>query len=164
LRSLPRAVRHGDDRSLIQPVHHGGVDLIAVSFRHREERKASQVLMLKQMRLLRHRGRSAKQQNKAAAGGSEAVPLVHDGEARRVYRRDCRQVLNGKQCHPDRQLTGGGKDLEASADRAGKRAAAKVVQRCGVVVPVVRAGSGSSTRVTFFTATDGDPAAVECHR
>jgi len=148
----------------VQAVHHGGVDLVAVSCGHCEERKASQILMLKQMRLLRHRGRSAKQQDKTAAGRRKAGCLVGDGKARRVHRHDCGQVLNGKQCHPDRQLTGRGKDFEICADRAGKRSTAKVVKRCGVVLPVVRTGSGRFMTANFFAAPDWDAAFAKCHR
>ena len=116
------------------------------------------------MGILRHRGRSAKQQDKPAAGGRESISLVNDREARRVHWRDCRQVLNGKQCHPDRQLTGAGEDLEAAADRAGKRVTAQAVQRRGVVMPVVRAGPRSSLIVTFFIAPDGVPARAPVSR
>jgi hypothetical protein len=52
LRARARGVRHGDDQRPIQPVHHSDVGLLAVSFRDREQREASQILMLKQVRLL----------------------------------------------------------------------------------------------------------------
>jgi len=115
------------------------------------------------MGILRHRGRSAKQQDKPAAGGRESVSLVSDREARRVHRSDCRQVLNGKQRDPNRQLAGGGENLEAAADRAGKRVAAQLVERRGVVLPVVGTGPGSPLRGAFFIAPDGGPARAESH-
>jgi len=92
------------------------------------------------MRILRHRRRSAKQQHKAAAGRREAGSLIRDREACGVHRRKCRQVLNGKQCHPNRQLTGCGKDFEVCADRAGKRVTVQPVERRGVVLPVLGTG------------------------
>src|ERR1044071_6141191 len=116
------------------------------------------------MCILRHWGRSAKQQDKPAAGGRESVLLVRDREARRVHRRARGQVLNGKQRHPNRQWTGAGKDLKAAADRAGKRVTAQVVQRRGVVLPVVRSGPRSPLRATFFIAPNGGPARAENHQ
>jgi hypothetical protein len=85
--------------------------------------------MLKQMRLLRHWGRSAKQQDKTAAGRREASLLVGHRKTCGVHRRKRRQVLNGKQCHPDRHLTGRDEDFKVCADRAGKRVTAQVIQR-----------------------------------
>jgi hypothetical protein len=140
------------------------MNLAAVSRRHGEQRKASQILMLKQMRTLRHRRRSAKQQDKAAAGGRESVSLIRGREACRVHRRKCGQVLNGKQRDPNRQLAGTGEDLEVCADRAGKRIAVKMVKRCGVVLPVVRTGLRSPLGTTFFIARDGGPSRAESHQ
>jgi hypothetical protein len=140
------------------------MNLAAVSRRHGEQRKASQILVLKQMRILRHRGRSAKQQDKPAAGGRESISLVRDREACRVHWRKCGQVLNGKQRDPNRQLAGTGEDLKVCADRAGKRVAVKMVKRCCVVLPIVRTGLRSSLSTTFFIARDGGPSRAESHQ
>jgi len=164
LRSLPRAVRHGNHRRRFQPVHYSGVNLRAVFTRHGEQRKAAQVLVLKQMRILRHGRRSAKQQDKAAAGGSKSVSLIRDSEACGVHRRERGQVLNGKQRDPNRQLIGAEQDLKVCADCAGKRVAVKMVKRRSVVVPVVRTGLRSPLRTTFFITRDGCPSRAESHR
>jgi len=116
------------------------------------------------MGTLRHRCRSAKRQDKAAAGGREAGSLVGHRETRGVHRRKCRQVFNSKQRDPSRQLIGSGEDLKVCADRAGKRSTVKVIERRGMVLPCVRTGSGRFTKVSFFVAPEWDAGAAECHR
>jgi len=113
------------------------MNLTAVSRRHCKERKASQVLVLKQMSILWHGRRSAKQQDKTAAGRREAGALVGHRKTRGVHWRKCGQVLNGKQCDPNRRLIGSGEDLKICADRAGKRSTVKVVKRRSVILPVL---------------------------
>jgi hypothetical protein len=129
---------------LVQPVYHGGIELLAIAFRNRKQAKAPQAVMLKKMRCLRQRGRAAKHQHKAAAGGRKRRCLVGHGKACRIGGNDLRQVVHRKQCHPyRRRVAVGEKDLEVCAQGSGKSVTVQVIERPGVVLPIPRLGPWS---------------------